>query len=74
MKKVIYYPNFGIILCVLELFKRPSTNNLNFFTFLNDNSQKLLKKEMAITLAQYKLESCNLCHFVRIGIFHMTPY
>jgi hypothetical protein len=25
-------------------------------------------------LAKYKLECCNWCHLVRIGVLHMTSY
>jgi hypothetical protein len=34
----------------------------------------LKKSGISITLAKYKLESCNWCHFVRIGVLHMTSY
>jgi hypothetical protein len=30
----------------------------------------LKKSGIAITFAKYKLESCNWCHLVRIGVLH----
>jgi hypothetical protein len=61
--------------CILVFFKKWHTQNLILKVF----EQKFCKTEisnlgMAITLANCKLRSKTWCHFVRIGVIHMTLF
>jgi hypothetical protein len=62
--------------CRLIIVKKWHTHN---FKILKHFEQKFCKTEisnlgMAITLANCKLGSNAWCHFVRIGVLHMTSY
>jgi hypothetical protein len=81
LTKIIRKLSFRVLMCsnkrcILVFFKKLHTQNFEIWKFFEQKICKIhiLNLGMAITLANCKLKSNTWCHFVRIGVFHITSY